>query len=113
MLGFDDEHDFPNVLSSLTDRLHPEDKERATGAFVAHLNDHTGKTPFDIEYRLMLKNGCYRYFHAFGTTLRNGMGVPLRVAGAVMNIDEKKQAQNQLTILSNVIQRSPNFISYH
>ena len=28
MLGFTDEKDFPNILSSWSDRLHPEDKER-------------------------------------------------------------------------------------
>uniref|UniRef100_UPI0030DA842C hypothetical protein n=1 Tax=Pseudomonas sp. JAI120 TaxID=2723063 RepID=UPI0030DA842C len=36
LLGFNDERDFPNVLASLN-------------AFGAHLNDNSGKTPFDIE----------------------------------------------------------------
>jgi len=112
MLGFNNEQDFPNVTHSWSDRLHPEDKEKTLDAFAAHLNDYTGKTPYDIEYRLMLKNGEYRYFHAFGTTLRDKKGVPLRVAGALLDINEKKQMQNQLMIMSSIVHNSPNFISY-
>jgi PAS domain-containing protein len=33
MLGFSGEQDFPNVLASWSDRLHPEDKERTLDAF--------------------------------------------------------------------------------
>jgi PAS domain S-box-containing protein len=112
MLGFNDEADFPNILSSWSDRLHPKDKDRTLNAFAEHLNDRTGKTPYDMEYRLRLKNGQYRYFRAFGTTLRDDNGVPLRVAGALMDIDEKKQTQNQLMIMSSIVQNTPSFVSY-
>ncbi|MDR0496035.1 MAG: PAS domain S-box protein [Treponema sp.] len=112
MNGFDDENDYPNLLSSWSDRLHPEDKDKSVNAFAAHMNDYTGKTPFDVEYRLMLKNGQYRWFRALGDTLRNDAGVPLRVAGALMDIDDEKQTQNQLRIMSSIVQNSPNFISY-
>jgi PAS domain S-box-containing protein len=112
MLGFNDENDFPNILSSWIDRIHPEDKEKTLNAFAAHFNDYTGKTPYDVEYRLMLKNGNYRYFHIFGTTLRDRDGVPLRVAGAIMDIDDSKKAQNQLLIMSSIVHNSPHFASY-
>ncbi|MCL2765321.1 MAG: PAS domain S-box protein [Treponema sp.] len=112
MLGFSGESDFPNVTHSWSDRLHPEDKERTLNAFAAHLNDYTGKTPYDIEYRLMLKSGEYRYFHAFGTTLRDNNGIPLRVAGALRDINERKLMQNQHMIMSSIVHNSPNFISY-
>jgi len=96
MLGFSDENDFPNTLYSWSDRIHPEDKEMVFNAILVHLNDYTGKTPFDIEYRIMMKSGEYLYFHAFGTTLRDNAGVPRRVAGAVRNITEKRQTANAL-----------------
>ena len=96
MLGFTDESDFPNSIQSWRDRLHPDDREMTLNAFAAHINDRTGATPYDIEYRLMLKNGYYRSFHAFGATLRDQDGVPLRVAGALMDITEKNQAVTKL-----------------
>ncbi|MDR3000754.1 MAG: response regulator [Fibromonadaceae bacterium] len=91
MLGFTDENDFPNILQSWSDQLHPEDKERTLEAFAAHINDCTGKTSYDIEYRLMMKGGEIRYFQALGTTRRDSDGTPIKVAGALMDITEKRQ----------------------
>ena len=87
MLGFKDENDFPNKLSSWSDRLHPDDKERTLKALMAHIEDTSGKTPYNPKYKLMCKNGEYRDFQALGTTLRDAHGKPLRVAGALMRVE--------------------------
>ena len=100
MIGFTDEKDFPNILSSWSDRLPPDEKNRVLGAFEAHLNDFTGKTPFNIEYRLMVKSGEIRHFHAFGETLRDKNGAPLRVAGALEDITGSVRQQE---ILANIL----------
>ena len=91
MLGFVDERDFPNILSSWASRLHPDDAPRTVQAFLGHLNDRTGRTPYHIEYRLQLRNGDYRWFVATGATRRDSQGVPLRVAGALRDIDNEKR----------------------
>ena len=52
MLGFTDERDFPNRLDSWSNLLHPEHAENTINAFAAHLTDHSGRTPYDIEYML-------------------------------------------------------------
>jgi PAS domain S-box-containing protein len=96
LLGFTDENDFPDILSSWSSRLHPDDFQRAMDAFAAHINDRSEKTPYDLEYRLMLKNGEYRYFHAFGSTMRDSAGTPLRVAGALRDITENVQMREKL-----------------
>lgn len=92
MLGFRDEQDFPNLTSSWVDRLHPEDKDETLNAFARHLDDHTGRTPYNLEYRCQLKNGEYRWFQAIGETVRDSAGVPLRVAGLFLDIHERKLA---------------------
>lgn len=92
-LGFQDERDFPNVMSSWSDRLHPEDKEAAMQAFTAHLMDFSGRTTFDVDYRLQLKSGEYCWFHAGGTTRRDNKGAPLRVAGTIRDISLEKNKQ--------------------
>jgi len=96
MLGFTDERDFPNVLSSWSDRLHPDDKNETLAAFASHLNDYSGRTPYSVKNRIMTKNGEYRHFHAFGTTMRDRDGVPLRVAGALQDITDKEEMQKVL-----------------
>ena len=50
--------------------MHPEDKQAALDAFNKHVNDYSGRTPFDLEYRLRKKDGTYRWFKAIGKTVR-------------------------------------------
>jgi len=90
MIGFSDETDFPNVLSSWSDRLHPADKEKTLESFKRHLLDTTGETPYDVEYRLLKKSGKYAYFRASGETIRDENGKAVRVAGALIDITETK-----------------------
>ena len=97
MLGFTDEEDFPNLLTSWSNRLHPEDKEKPLDFFEKHITDKLGKTPYDAEYRLLTKNGEYRYFHASGETVRDINGIPIYAAGALKDITETKRQEKILT----------------
>ena len=90
MLGFNDESDFPNILSSWSDLLHPDDRESVLNAFNNHLLDKTGETPYDIEYRLLKKNGEYAYYRDFGATIRDENGNAVRVTGALIDITKAK-----------------------
>ncbi|MDQ7097108.1 PAS domain-containing protein [Desulfosporosinus sp. PR] len=90
LLGYSDERDFPNVLSSWSNRLHPDDLDWVLEAFASHLTDYSGKTPYDLNYRLKTKSGDYRWFHASGTTIRDAKGVPLRVVGSLFDINDAK-----------------------
>ncbi|MDR2925085.1 MAG: GAF domain-containing protein [Azoarcus sp.] len=103
MLGFSDANDFPDLLSSWSNRLHPEDKDRVLDAFAAHIKDVTGKTPFNLEYRLMTKCGEYRYFRAVGSTMRDEAGTPIKVAGALEDITDRVQQQEMLENILNTM----------
>ena len=104
LLGFRDEQDFPNVLSSWSDQIHPEDADRVVAAFAAHMTDRSGRTPFDLEYRLRKKDGTYLWIKADGATARDASGIPLRVAGGLRDITSEKELeatnQRQLAALS-------------
>lgn len=93
LLGFETEDEFPNVLDSWTSRLHPDDKEGTLSKFVAHLSDHSGNTPFDVEYRCRCQDGEYRWFRARGQTKRDAKGAPLRAVGALSAIYILKEAE--------------------
>jgi len=90
MLGYTDENDFPNRLDSWSNLLHPQDKQKTVDAFARHMLDKTGKTPYDVEYRLMRKTGEYAYYRASGESIRDKDGNAIRVAGALMDITETK-----------------------
>ena len=102
LLGYENVQEFPNVLDSWASKLHPEDAQRTVDAFTAHLTDRTGRTPYDLEYRLLCKDGEYRWFRARGQTKRAEDGTPLRVVGALSDLtlqkheeaNQRKQAEN-------------------
>jgi diguanylate cyclase (GGDEF)-like protein/PAS domain S-box-containing protein len=89
LLGYTCEAEFPNVLSSWSSRLHPDDLAATLAAFEAHLADRSGTTAYDVRYRLRCRNGDYRWFHAIGNTLRDADGRALRVAGALTDITDR------------------------
>lgn len=98
LLGYRDEHDFPDLLSSWSNLLHPEDRQRTLDAFSAHMADRSGRTPYDVSYRLRCKDGVYRWFRARGETLRAADGTPLRVAGTLVPIDDALKLQQALDV---------------
>jgi len=89
ILGYDDEHEFPNVLSSFHDCLHPDDYQMVTDNMNNHILDTSGKTPFDAEYQAKKKNGEYIYIRATGQSIRDDNGNAVRTLGTIMDITEE------------------------
>ncbi|MGH7209451.1 MAG: PAS domain S-box protein, partial [Nitrospiraceae bacterium] len=92
LLGFSDE-EFPDVLESWASRLHTDDKERVFAALTAHIER---KEPYDVEYRLLTKQGEYRWFRARGQAIWDAQGRLLRMAGSLQCITDRKQAETAL-----------------
>lgn len=96
LLGFAYECEFPNVLGSWLGRLHPDDIDGVMTKFRRHLEDRSGATPYDVHYRLRCKDGSYRWFHARGATQRDDIGLPLRVAGSLVDVTEQHARNEEL-----------------
>ena len=96
MLGYTDENDFPNFLSSFVKCIHPDHVQYEVGSFINHMFDRTGRTPFNIESRMRKKNGEEIYFNTFGATVRDHEGNPLRMVGALLDITEDKKHLDML-----------------
>lgn len=93
VLGFSNEKEFPNVLGSWGDRIHPDDSERVYAAFSDHMTDYSGKTPFNLKYRIKLKNGDYHWVNSQGDTIRDKTGAPLKVIGSIRDINSEKKKE--------------------
>jgi len=107
MVGYTSEQDFPNRLDSWANLLHPDHKADTLEAFNAHLLDLTGRTPYDVEYQLKLRNGEYKWFRAVGNTVRDENGKPLRVAGTLIDIQPLKDLNSfQLELEAKVQART-------
>jgi PAS domain S-box-containing protein len=110
LLGRHCEEDYAVGYACWVGRLHLEDLQATQDAFMAHLNDRTGNTPFDVEYRMMTYNGVYRAYHSTGYALRDNDGTPLRVAGAVADVTEKRQTRTLLYELTAGIERRDSLL---
>jgi PAS domain S-box-containing protein len=75
--------------------IHPEDREIPHQAMQDHL---AGLTPrLDVEYRLIARDtGEIRWVHTRATCFRDAAGAPLRVAGATIDVSERKRAEERL-----------------
>jgi PAS domain S-box-containing protein len=92
MLGYTDK-EFPDVLESLTSRLHPEDRERVFAALTAHIEK---RVPYDEEYRLLTKWGDYHWVRARGQAIWNHEGRVIRMTGSLQSIMDRKRAEDAL-----------------
>ena len=108
MLGLTHTDIFPNFIGSLTNRIIEEDKENVITAFRSHVNDPTGKSMCDVECRIMIGNGSYRYFRIVIGTLRDEKGIALRMAGAIEDIHERTLMQQDLNEANRVNATSLN-----
>ena len=96
MLGFYNVLDFPNVLESWPDLLHPDDYKRTVSKLHSSLCDRSNKTKYHVEYRLRTRDGNYHWFRAIGEVIRRGDGSARRIAGVFINVDKEKQVMQQL-----------------
>ncbi len=89
LLGFENEKDFPNTLSSWASRIHPDDQKMTFDMFANALADPSGRTAYSPVYRLQTKNGEYRWFKTDGVIQRDTNNKPLVIAGSLMDIHDE------------------------
>jgi chromosome segregation ATPase len=106
LLGFDSERDFPNLMTSWSDRLHPDDSGPTFAAFGAFLADPTGKTPFNVRYRVKMRDGSYRWFRAIGGCKRNANGQAMRACGSLIDIHEEEVMKDRSRFLANEFEKT-------
>lgn len=116
LLGYENENDFPNKISSSNERVHPDDFIRTSKVFLEHLMDKSGKTPYDIEYRIKKKSGEYAWFRATGETMRDEEGYPVRTVGSLLDLTETKdliaEAERQQKAAEDANRAKSEFLSH-
>lgn len=90
LLGYTSETAAPPT-GRWTGLLHPDDQARVAAALAAHLAQ---RAPFDQEFRLRTQTGAYRWFEAGGQAKWDEAGRPVRMAGSLADVTEKKAAED-------------------
>lgn len=73
--------------------MHPDDADRAYQAVWRHLDTHE---PYDIELRVTMKDGTYRWFRDQGHALWDAEGRPVRMVGSISDVTERRTAEEVL-----------------
>ncbi|MGD8278360.1 MAG: EAL domain-containing protein, partial [Gemmatimonadota bacterium] len=83
ILGYGEDELDPDP-GEIADRVHPDDAERVSSQVVIHLK---GLTPhFEDEFRILHRDGTYRWVLMRGVTIRDRDGRALRMAGSMTDM---------------------------
>jgi|GEM_PF-454201 len=110
LLGYEDGD--AGGYDSWAARIHPQDQPRVLAHEAAFMTlsaarDPEGNTPFPpIEYRVLHRDGEYRWFSTRGTIFRKPDGTPSRVVASVIDVTERRQIEEALRTSHEALLRS-------
>lgn len=84
---------FSATYEAFLDNIHPDDREFVNAAYTESAKN---KKPYDIDHRLLLKNGTIKFVHESGETYYNNTGKAVRSLGMVQDITRRKLAEEEL-----------------
>lgn len=98
------EDEIPEVVGFefFTDKLHPEDYNRAMESMRDHL---IGKSlVYELEYRIQAKDGSYKWYYDRGKiTQYDKEGNPIFLSGIVFDITERKEKEKHIKEKNQVL----------
>ena len=101
IIGYE-ESELPNEARVLRDVIHPEDSDRVSASLIAHL-EH--KRVYDVEYRVQTKSHEFRWVQSRGQALWNNSDQPYRMVGWIMDVTDRKRADDALRKSREELQR--------
>ena len=103
------ENEYEDRQESWAVSIHPEDEARVNAHLEECLKKHPEGMDYDIEYRMLTKNG-YRWFHDYGLCTRRADGSVSRCDGVVFDIQDtvdKAEAYNEIQAHSRFLGAIP------
>ncbi len=85
--------------------IHQDDRLIYGEALRAHLVD---ESPYDVELRMRMVSGAYRWFHMRGTAERNARNEPVLMAGSIHDIHQQKITEDALRLAQRRFERAIN-----
>jgi len=94
LLGYGDKEFDELTAGSIKWLVDPDDWHRCLEQLRGHLRNPS--QPYNVEHRLLTKNRGYRWFHIRGQAICEADGRPIRMAGILTDIDDRKRAEERL-----------------
>jgi len=84
--------EFPRTLEAWIGQIHPDDQAQLVDSADRH---RTSAEPIQEEYRILHKDGTWRYWIDRGTPELDGDGRPSKWVGACIDITDRRRAEEQ------------------
>lgn len=94
--------EFGATYEAFLARIHADDRDLVNRAYTESLKNKTG---YDLEHRIVLKNGAIKYVNERCVTEYDNQGTPLRSLGTVLDITDRKQTEENLTTINQDLDR--------
>ncbi|MEA3207360.1 MAG: hypothetical protein QOE70_417 [Chthoniobacter sp.] len=88
--------EFESTIDFWMKGIHPEDHDELMASVQAFFASPAES--WSGEYRFRCADGSYAFVHDRGYLVRDGEGKPLRMVGSMMNITERKRAEEELSL---------------
>ncbi len=98
---------FEGVALTWRSLIHPDDVERGLAILAEHL-EH--RKTYDVEFRLRVDDGSYRWFHCRGLAIWDETGRPVRMVGSIGDISSRKETEQQLRLLQAAVEHANDVI---
>ncbi|MEI8347508.1 MAG: PAS domain S-box protein, partial [Pseudomonadota bacterium] len=92
MLGYEP-NEFPRNIQAWENGIHPDDREMVDKVLRAHFQNDSA---YDVEYRMMAKDGQWVWWHDRGACQRDEQGRPSGMFGACTDVTQQKSIKNEL-----------------
>lgn len=94
ILGYEDD-EIDNKWEDWISKIHPEDRDKFLGVVECYISEKPAKH-FHMEFRIMSKNKTYKWVLVKGKAIFNKNGIPIRMAGSLTDINERKLAEEKI-----------------
>ncbi|MDP1524336.1 MAG: PAS domain-containing protein [Rhodocyclaceae bacterium] len=95
---------FVATYETFLDYVHPQDRDRVATAYRASIQQ---RIPYDIEHRVLLKDGSFKYVHERCVNHYDDAGNPFCSIGTIMDITERRLVKDRLRIFMESVENSP------
>jgi len=93
-------------IAAYLQAIYPEDLSHVEAAIQTALENGS----YDVECRIVLPDGSIRYVIARGKVEYDSQGAPLNMRGVVLDITERKEAEDALLLFRTVLENTDDFI---
>ncbi|MFO8082904.1 MAG: PocR ligand-binding domain-containing protein [Desulfobacterales bacterium] len=104
VFGWTDIEKYPQPPAWWVKRVHPEDRQRIEEGFFAVV-DNPARNRWQDEFRFQRADGSYAQVLDRGYVMRNSQGRAIRMIGAMLDVTERIEAEEQLKKLNETLEQ--------